>query len=202
MSFAAQLFTSNQSFTVPRAVYSIRALAIGGGGGGLFRFYGGAGSGEIESGTFPVTPGTVYSVVVGIGGKGYSKGKNYPETGQPSSMGTLLTAKGGLVDCPDRGSSGANGGSGGGGAGITLWFPPTRCEYGGNGGSGGSDGVACDEKHGGHGQGRAKWTSVLSIFKYNNFSAGVGGSAGRVDYKTDGWSYVAAGGGGGVLVMG
>ena len=169
---------------------------MGGGGGGHYRFNGGAGSGEIESGTFAVTSGTEYSVVVGIGGNCYSKG-NSPETGQPSSMGTLLTVKGGQVDCQNGGYSGANGGSGGGGAGQNL-FSPMRCTSGANGGSAGSDAVACNNKVGGHGQGIA----VLSIFKNKTFSAGVGGSAGRVDYRKDGWSYVAAGGGGGVLVNG
>ena len=65
-----KLYLASGSFVVPDIVTSLRVLAVGGGGGGGCYHYGGGGSGMIASGTFAVTPGTNYSVVVGKGGNG------------------------------------------------------------------------------------------------------------------------------------
>jgi hypothetical protein len=92
-------------WTVPSEVSQITVEAWGGGGGGAAGTFssggGGGGGGGYGEGTFNVTSGAVYAVVVGSGSYGsYSNGGS-------SSFGSLVTSTGGS----DGGSSGGSGGT-------------------------------------------------------------------------------------------
>lgn len=119
-------FNSSSSFTVPAGVTKVRVQvwgAGGSGGGSTNQAYpgGGGGAGGYGTGVYPVTPGQVIPVTVGIGGAAAAGGS--------SSFGTLLTANGGAV-----GTSGANGTVGLGGLGGTV----AGQQYGFTGGAGSS----------------------------------------------------------------
>ena len=186
---------------MPAGVYSVRVLAVGGGGGAADFQTGGAGSGLIAGGTKDVTPGQNYSVVVGKGGIGqvWDGESNTAGTGSSIAMMILSVSGGSTSDT----WLGPNGGSGGGTGGY-LYSPNVACSEGGNGGTGGSDGGYCEtpngQRDGGYGQGTAIWAAILSIFKHQNFTAGAGGLAGRGSDSN--YYYVNGGGAGGVLVNG
>ena len=189
---------------MPAGVTSVRVLAVGGGAGACACSRGGAGSGYIAGGTKAVTPGRSYTVVVGGGSAGF-RTATYPPTPGASSVSTLISASGGT---PKTASNGSAGGSGGGSGGLKASNKPALCPDRGDGGTGGSDGETCENPDGpaaevgvgGIGQGNVTWSEILSIFKYQSFTAGAGGLAGRI--TSGSWHYVSGGGGGGVLVNG
>lgn len=61
-------FTSNGTWTVPPGVTTIDVMVIGAGGNGAINGSGGGGGGGFASGTFSVSPGTVYTITVGTAG--------------------------------------------------------------------------------------------------------------------------------------
>lgn len=90
-SFNYVPFTSigTTTWTVPAYVYKVKVTVIGGGGGGGAGASGprpGGGAGGACIGVFAVTPGTVYTVVVGSGGAVGSDGSNSSFTGTGISM--------------------------------------------------------------------------------------------------------------------
>ncbi len=181
------------TFTVPAGVTSLTVLTVGGGGGGANGHQGGGGSGFVAEGTFSVTPGDIYNVIVGAGGHGAaadpsSNGIVGLTPGGASFFGSLVTsAGGGVVAGVNLG--GHNGGSGGGAA----------CNGGslaGDGGSGGGDGQACQAGASmpiGFGQGA--FAALLSPFVENALTAGAGGAGGT-------GTHAGGGGAGGVLLGG
>ena len=180
----------------------MRVLVIGGGHGGGSGFAGGGGSGYVRTGEFRVVPSEVVHVTVGAGGQGSTSKVGVAATGaciqdsRPggiSSFGPYLSARGGSDmpdECGEYAFAGRDGGSGGG-AGCVL-----NCTSG-KGGSGGTDGTWTKGRHSfryGVGQGPYE-THLRKMFRYNNLTAGEGGSG------VYGWE-VGGGGGGGVLFNG
>jgi len=97
-------FTASGSWVAPAGVYSIRALAVGGGGGGgaalcgfssNFVSGGGGGGGGVIDDTFPVVPGTTYTVTIGTGGAGANTTTAPGSNGTDTTFGSLFTAPGG-----------------------------------------------------------------------------------------------------------
>jgi len=119
-----QLFTSSGSWTAPAGVTIVRAVVVGGGGaGGGGAACGGTnggsgGQGGLAIGYYTVTPGTAYTITVGIGGTGagqYGTGSG----GGTSSFASFASATGGTGGGPGHfscvpGTNGTEGtGSGG-----------------------------------------------------------------------------------------
>ncbi len=188
---AWQTKTSNGSFTVPAGVTSLRVLCVGGGAGGAGVHWGGGGSGNVSSGTFTVTPGSVHTVTVGPvaaggpGGDGYGPGA----AGGSSAFGSLLSCSGGSAALSAQGASGGSGGGAG------CWYV---CS-GGFGGTNGADGQYITGANSGFyagGTGQGTFAPHFALFTQNTFSAGAGGAA-----VANPWD-AAGSGGGGVLMNG
>lgn len=110
------------SWTCPANVFNVEVLVVaGGGGGGRHSGGGGGGGGVIYRPSFPVVPGTVYTVTVGAGGSGGTiaayptNGGNIGGNGGNSVFGSLTAIGGGGGGW--NSASGASGGSGGGSSG-------------------------------------------------------------------------------------
>lgn len=122
-------YTSSGTFTVPSGVTQLTVQCWGGGGGGSTvtsnnRRGGGGGGGAYATSLVNVTPGNIYSVVVGAGGSANSAGGN-------SSFGTSLVVAAG-------GSGGTNNSATAGSGGTTTASTGTIKYAGGNGANGGS----------------------------------------------------------------
>ena len=93
----SQLFTASGSWTAPTGVTKVRLTVIGGGGGasadGCTGYYGGYGG--YGYGVYTVTPGTAYTVTIGVGGAGANSQPASGSAGTTSSFGALLSAAGG-----------------------------------------------------------------------------------------------------------
>lgn len=169
---------ASASWTAPAGVNSIELLVVAGGGGtGNFNptnSYGGGGGGGgglVYNATYPVTPGTPYTVTVGAGGVGYSSsGQNgiAGANGQNSVFGPITAIGGGGGGRLE--TSANNGGSGGGAGGhVSIaglktggtatagqGFPggtqvTSACAGGGGGGGAGGIGTRNPIFHGGGG---------------------------------------------------
>ncbi len=161
---------SEQQFTVPAGIYSVRIIAKGAGGGGQ-----NGGKGGLMEGTAVVQPGETYNIIVGgkgneqtysrsgFGGGGFS--------GLLDSAGNHVITAGGAGGCGNY-STYANGGDGGGGNGASG-----TC---GTGGAGGVNGPSPSGGLGGTG-----------------FSAGAVGTSTGGGKGGDGGTNWAGGGGGG-----
>lgn len=115
-----QVFTSSGAFTVPAGVTSVTFELVGAGGNGASNGGGGGGGGGYARGTYTVTPGTTYSIVVGTGG---------------SELATIVGGMGILAGAGENATTVPNpniGGGGPGGAGLGGQLART----GGNGGGG------------------------------------------------------------------
>lgn len=99
-------FTSSGSWVCPANVYVANIFAVGGGGGSGGNAYvgaptqifskGGGGGGGVIKNSFPVTPGTTYTVTIGAGGAaGIAATGTAGGTGGNTTFGSLLTAFGG-----------------------------------------------------------------------------------------------------------
>jgi len=124
--------TAGTPWVCPTGVTAIEVLVVAGGGGGSGSFCGGGGAGGlVYSPSYPVTPGSSYTVVVGAGGLGglgwnQTDGTMCGANGSDSAFGVLVakggggggmfgTVTGSGLSYPG-GQKGQNGGSGGGGA--------------------------------------------------------------------------------------
>ena len=186
-----QAFNSSSTFTVPANVTSLLVLCVGGGAAGAGVHFGGPGSGNVSSGTFAVTPGSVHSVTVAGASAGGAAGCYFAgAAGGSSSFGSLLSCSGG-----SPGYFHSNPGSGGSGGGAA-------CVYACTGGSGGTNGAAGQSSTGGAsgtiagGSGQGSFAPHFAIFTQTAFSAGAGGVG--VSNPAD----TAGSGGGGVLMNG
>ena len=114
-------FTSSGSWTCPDGVSQVDYLVVAGGGGGGLDIGGGGGAGGFRTGTsFPVIPGTTYTITVGSGGAG-GAGSSTAVSGGNSIFSSVTSNGGGsggsrLGSSPYPNYNGANGGSGGGGS--------------------------------------------------------------------------------------
>ena len=190
------LFTNvgSNSWTIPEGVQSFSAVAVGGGGGGVsFNGSGGSGGGGgalAYINEYPCTPGEVWTVFVGDGGRrqtnvaGSAGGDSYIED---TTSTKVLHAGGGIGGrTPYSFTPNAPGGAvlvgDGGGAGGMGGGRGSSADAGGGGGAGGYSGA------GGNGEG------------YNiagNPGTGGGGGGGGAGGSSD-----AAGAGGGVGLYG
>jgi|GEM_PF-3595240 len=140
--FAQTIFTASGTFVVPVGVNSITIEMVGAGGSGGGNGGGGGGGGGYAKGTFTVSPGTSYSIVVGVGG---------------SELATIAGGLGILAGAGENGGSVPNPNIGGGGAGgVGLGGTVTRTGGAGGGGywtyfGGGGGGAAGVTSNGGAG---------------------------------------------------
>lgn len=176
------------SWTCPAGVTSVCVVAVGGGGGGGYQWSsgGGGGGGLGWKNSIPVTPGTAYTVVVGVGGPVQANATTAGTQGGNSYFISLATV--------------AGYGSGRGGTlGETTVSPAYGGGYNGDGGgSGGRGAVGGSWTHAGAGAGGyAGNGGSLNTGTWQG--AGGGGAAGGNYSSTYG---VSAGGGTGLLGQG
>lgn len=160
------LFTGSGTFVVPAGVTSITIELIGAGGNGASNGGGGGGGGGYARGTYAVTPGTSYSIVVGAGG---------------SELATIVGGMGILAEAGTNAGTVPNpnvGGGGTGGAGLGGSVIRT----GGNGGGGywtyfggGGGGAAGPLANGGDGGNTVVYTGSNCLTPGG--TAGTGGGA-------------------------
>lgn len=160
----SQSFYSTGTWTCPAGVTQARVTAIGGGGGGATNSIGATasgGSGGMAHAIVTVTPGTEYTITIGLGGAFASgSGTRTGGTGGTSSFGTLVTATGGV------------GGVAGSGGGIT-----------GSNGTGSTSGTLIRAAYAGVftllGSGlSAPTTTAVVASATNGYAAGLGGYGG------------------------
>jgi hypothetical protein len=202
ISFPRTIITKNGGWKVPSGVGQIQTVLVGGGGGGGGGYQGGGGGGGgfIETVT-TLSPGTVYPIVVGVGGRGALI--PLTPTNGDSTTAFNLAAVGGGAGASEYNVSSVNvqyapgtGGSGGGGS-WSLNFPGGSGTSG-QGNSGGSstvfDEAACGAGNtafvGGGGGGAGSVGENASCNKGGN------GGSGRSSTVL---GTVVAGGGGGSL---
>jgi len=181
-----------QSFTVPSCVTSltVRAWGAGGGGGGTDTHVGGTGGGgAYAAGTFTVTPGQVYAVVIGQGGA--PGGNNVPAT---SGGGTGGFGGGNGGNGAASGAAGSSGAGGGGGGATSLLKAGTFVLVAGGGGGGGGGGHISAGAPGGGGGVAGNVTSTTS---YDGSAGIVGASTDSVGLAGALNSHDGGGGGGG-----
>lgn len=106
------------TWTCPAGVTEIEVLVVGGGGGGGSQVGGGGGGGGvIYRPSYPVAPGTVYSVTVGGGGAGTTSTSARGANGGDSVFNDLTALGGGGGGSHANNGVSSSGGSGGGGGG-------------------------------------------------------------------------------------
>lgn len=209
-------FTSSGTFTVPPGVSKIDIFCVGGGGGGAGGYAslygnwrGGGGGGGGYTATVlnkAVTPGSSLTVTVGAGGSAAAANSMATGgTGGTSSVGSLVSAKGGtggrtVSNGGETVKGGGSGGSGGGaGPDFKKWVEAEiRWMKGTTGGSNGSDGGESDSQYsysinGGTGQG----TTTRSFGESSGTLYAGGGGSGPVFGNTRGAGGSGGGGSGG-----
>lgn len=165
-TFAQVIFTSSGQFTVPAGVESITVELIGAGGNGASNGGGGGGGGAYARGTYAVTPGASFSVVVGTGGSG---------------LATIVGGLGILAGAGANGTTVPNPAIGGGGAGgVAQGGDASRNGGAGGGGyytyfGGGGAGAASLTVNGGVGGNTVVWTGTNCLTPGG--AAGMGGGA-------------------------
>lgn len=211
------------SWTAPEGVYFVSAVCVGGGGAG-FQIAdsggGGGGGGLGWKNNISVTPGQVYTVVVGAGGisssgSSTSGGASYfinssTVQGSGGGAGTTSSAGTGGGYVGDGGGNGGNGGTqtstdddgtGGGGAGGYSGnggaggAPASGGSNGSGGGGGGGGAAETGNPNGGGGVGLLGQGTNGTGGTYEN--AGIGGSGGTDGNGTTGVGGAYGGGGGG-----
>ena len=190
----SKVFKASGSFTVPAGVRSIDIFCVGGGGAGGSGNTSNTSSNQINGGgggggytaqklQYAVTPGTVFSIVIGAGGAGGSATSG--ASGGTTSFGSVVSAAGG------KGGRSQTGGSGGSGGGSSRSYK-SGAVYGGAGGSNGGNGGfayynSASYGTAGTGQGTTtrEWGSASGTLYAGGSSsgtmrngAGVGGSGG------------------------
>jgi len=128
ITFPRSYLTANGGWRIPSYTSTVKSLVVGGGGAGGSRAGAGGGAGGyVYDAALSVTPNSVQSITVGMGGRGFlsAKGNN----GTNSQLGSLRTALGGGAGGTDNGPLadffGNAGGSGGGSDGDYTASPYT-----------------------------------------------------------------------------
>lgn len=176
-------------------------LVAGGGGGGAGEALGGpggagGGAGGLLSGSYTLQPLSVYSVVIGTGGRGGSTNAQTGSNGLNSSIFGYTTIGGGYGGV--RFKSGSNGGSGGGsGGGASALGGLGTSGQGNRGGSGSAE-------NGGGAGGGGGASSVGTAWIYNTGSgySSYAGSGGSGSQWLDGTYYAGGGAAGGASSYG
>ena len=190
-----QTFTEygTTAWTAPTGVTKVEVLAVGGGGGGgAWVGGGGGGGGYLYRASWPVTPGTSYTVTVGAGGNREVNPGSY--TGMPAasnggnSVFDTLTAVGGGYG--GSWTFAAQAGGSGGGQGYNQAAASGTDGQGFPGGTARADSTNGYPSGGGGGAGGpgGSWTTQQS---------GNGG-IGRGSAITGTWRFYGGGGGGGI----
>ena len=194
----SKVFKASGSFTVPAGVRSIDIFCVGGGGAGGSGNTSNTSSNQINGGgggggytaqklQYAVTPGTVFSIVIGAGGAGGSATSG--ASGGTTSFGSVVSAAGG------KGGSSQTGGSGGSGGGSSR-------SYGGAGGSnGGNGGFAYygSASYGTAGTGQGTTTREWGSASGTLYAGGGGGSSSGTMRNGAGAGGSGGGGKGGTL---
>ena len=223
--FNRTYITSSGGWRTPANITRMSVLVVAGGGGGGSRHAGGGGAGGLAyGGSYPVTPLTSYSVVVGLGGVGYGQpgnntyfdgSGNYATSklgpagglGLPGSNSIFasritnvdsITAVGGGIGSGNATTGG--GGSGGGSnqgvaAGGSTQTSGVNWSGFGNSGGMGASGLCVSDWCGGGGGGAGS-EGVAGNFNSTG-RAGNGGDGRLIIIDSVNGSFFAAGGGGG-----
>ena len=186
--------TSDDNVTFEtQQTYNATYLCVAGAGGGGHHKSGGGGAGGLLTGTFALSPSTVYTITVGSGGNGSGSSSNPGSQGQNSvisgsGLTTVTSIGGGGGGSDGNNSSQLDGGSGGGaGGGGNTSSPGSGTSGQGNDGGNGVGG----SQAGGGGGGGSGSAGVNAA----GTTAGNGGD-GTANSIT-GSSVAYAGGGGG-----
>ena len=204
LKFPRSYITSNGGWSVPSSVSSLSAVVVGGGGGGNSWtdnsgwVGGGGGAGGFQNlSSLNVTPGSIYSVVVGQGGFGGTTASNAAtaagNNGQDSKFSSYTSYGGGAGSGYGGGASGfavshANGASGGSGGGGGTYSGSGGVGTSGQGNNGGAASGACCNSGGGGGSAGTGGDGSLAV-------GGIGG-AGTTNPYLASPAYLAAGGNG------
>lgn len=200
----SKVFKASGSFTVPAGVRSIDIFCVGGGGAGGSGNTSNTSSNQINGGgggggytaqklQYAVTPGTVFSIVIGAGGAGGSATSG--ASGGTTSFGSVVSAAGG------KGGSSQTGGSGGSGGGSSRSYK-SGAVYGGSGGSnGGNGGFAYygSASYGTAGTGQGTTTREWGSASGTLYAGGGGGSSSGTMRNGAGAGGSGGGGKGGTL---
>lgn len=190
--------TSNQNWTVPSNVYSVKVEAWGGGGGGgaaFFGYAGGGGGGAYKTQTISVAPGQIFSVNIGSGGGTDEDGGQTIFSGNSFN----IIAAGGLKGSLDIFTILGNGGAGAVGD-----------RNGGNGGSGDSHGAgggggAGNNGNGGNGGDNSAGSGGAGTPNYAPYVGGKGANSKSYGFFSGGDGNngsIPGGGGGGAAFIG
>jgi len=221
-NYTYQAFTSDDTFTVPAGVTSLRVLVVAGGGGGGYAGMGGGGGagGLVFDPFYAVTPSEEITVTVGDGGVAGTDGSPTGGDGDDSEFGDLTAVGGGGGGTGFENGNGSNGGSGGGaggsfgtegtstqaaGGGENSWYgygndggtSEVFYLHGGQGG-GGAGGVGTGGEDGGHPSpgGVGLYQVTIGETTYN-FAEMFGEMSPAVGHHVGDEIYFAGGGGGG-----
>ena len=206
---------SMQSYTVPSGVTSITIEAFGAQGGGGYGINLAGGRGARMKGTFAVTPGEVFDILVG--GQGQTGTMSYDPQGNENgggggsfvvkNIGTvpyIIAGGGGGGPSTSYGSSCTRISSEADGTTSNSGVTPTSCGgYTGSGGSGGSGGSTAGSYMGGAGGGFSSngangGSHCATAYGGNSYlSGGAGGTGNRCYSSNNNGGY--GGGGGGQL---
>jgi len=205
ITFPRSYLNANGGWRIPSYVSSVKSLVVGGGGAGGSRAGAGGGAGGyVYDAALAVTPNSVQSIMVGMGGKGFlsAKGNN----GTNSQLGSLRIALGGGAGGTDNGAdnvphTGSSGGSGGGSAGgfssavLNGAISTQSSTYGYGLGSAGGSGEGTGNWSGGGGGG----ANISTGAGGNGTATSVGGKGGDGITDPIGGTNIcyATGGGGG-----
>jgi len=205
ITFPRTYLNANGGWKIPSYTSSIKSLVVGGGGAGGSRAGAGGGAGGyVYDASLSVTPNSIQSITVGVGGPGLLSIQGF--NGTNSILGSLRTAIGGGAGGTDNGAdnvphTGRSGGSGGGSAGgfsngiLSGANSTQNATYGYGYGSSGGSGEGTGNWSGGGGGGANLTTGTGG----NGTASSIGGKGG--DGITDPISGTticfATGGGGG-----
>jgi len=205
ITFPRSYLTANGGWRIPSYTSTVKSLVVGGGGAGGSRAGAGGGAGGyVYDAALSVTPNSVQSVTVGMGGMGFlsAKGNN----GTNSQLGSLRIALGGGAGGTDNGAdnvphTGSSGGSGGGSAGgfssavLNGAISTQSSTYGYGLGSAGGSGEGTGNWSGGGGGG----ANISTGAGGNGTATSVGGKGGDGITDPIGGTNIcyATGGGGG-----
>jgi hypothetical protein len=191
-------------WTCPDGITNISLVAVGGGGGGgntnSMNSTGGGGGGLIWANNITVVSGTVYTIVVGIGGQGSTNGTTNGQDGGDTYFNNLLIAHGGKGGISSDNSTNEPGGGGGNYTNNIIGHTDYGGGNGGNGGEGGggySDWCGGGGGAGGYMGDGGKGNNTWNGGGYNGQGGGGGGGA-----VFDGYGNTAPGGGVGIYGQG
>ena len=177
-------------FVVPTGVSTVRAIAVGGGKGGINGHQPGGVGGYINWSNIAATSGQSIHVNVGIGGTGavYQTSNSIivianNSAGGASSFGSYIVAGGGSTWGTNNTNSqfGCDGGTG---SGANCWYHCPVGTVGRTGGSGGNNDTSTPgstpQPNGGQKKGNTAYSACLHLAKPHQLTTGAGGPGGQL----------------------